>query len=106
MIRRIILTMIVSATASVASGATTTMTSALAQESVLSRGRVVKVNANAATITIEHTPIAHLYMEPMTMIFRVKDPTMLIGLMPGDKIRFKVERTGGSYVVTEIENSN
>ena len=45
-------------------------------------------------------------MEPMTMIFRVKDPAMLMGLIPGDKIRFKVERDNDGFVVTRIENSN
>lgn len=39
------------------------------------------------------------------MIFRVGDPAMLIGLTPGDKIRFKVEREKDGFVVTRIENA-
>jgi Cu/Ag efflux protein CusF len=69
-------------------------------------GRVVAVNQNTGEIVIEHRPIMHLYMEYMTMIFRVADRSMLEGLTPGDKVRFEVERDGKSYVITRIENSN
>lgn len=72
---------------------------------VLSFGRVVKVDPGAGTITIEHRVIEHLWMEPMTMIFRVSDPSMLEPLTPGDKIRFRVGRDAGGFVVTKIENS-
>jgi len=75
-------------------------------QQVLSAGRVVKVDADAGKITIEHRPIWHLYMETMIMIFKVRDPAMLIGLTPGDKIRFKVERVGDGFIVTRIENAN
>ncbi len=73
---------------------------------VLSAGRVVNVDIDADKIMIEHNPITHLYMESMTMIFRVKDPTMLTALTPGDKIRFKVERGNDGFMVTRIEHSN
>jgi Cu(I)/Ag(I) efflux system protein CusF len=73
---------------------------------VLPIGRVVKVDAGAGRITIEHKPIWRLYMEAMTMTFRVSDPAMLTGLTPGDRIRFKVERAGDGFVVTWIENTN
>lgn len=75
-------------------------------EHVLSAGQVVKVDADAGKITIEHRPIWDLYMESMTMIFKVRDAAMLIGLSPGDRIRFKVERADGGFVVTRIENAN
>ena len=74
-------------------------------ERVLSVGRVVSVDSEAGEVTIEHKPIPHLYMESMTMIFRVKEPAMLTGLTPGDKIRFKVERDDKGFVITRIENS-
>ena len=72
----------------------------------LSVGRVVSVNAADSNITIEHRPIARFYMEPMIMIFRVKDRTLLVGLTAGDKIRFKVEQDGVGFVVTRLEHSN
>jgi len=73
---------------------------------VLPIGRVVKVDADAGRITIEHNPIWRFYMEAMTMTFRVRDPALLTGLTPGDRIRFKVERTNDGFVVTWIENTN
>lgn len=75
-------------------------------ERVLAAGRVVNVDIDAGKITIEHKPITHLYMESMTMIFRVRDRAMLIALSPGSKIRFKVERDDGGFIVTRIENAN
>jgi len=75
-------------------------------DQVLSAGHVVKVEADAGRITIEHRPIWRLYMEAMTMTFKVRDATMLIGLTPEDKIRFKVERAGDGFVITKIENAN
>ncbi len=78
----------------------------LSDGQVLSTGRVVHIDVNAGKITIEHKPIKHFYMESMTMIFRVKDPAMLVALTPGDKIRFEVERDNNGFIITKIENSN
>lgn len=77
-----------------------------ASDRILSAGRVIKVDTEGGKITIEHKPIHHLYMESMTMIFRVKDPATLIGLTPGDKVRFKVDRDNKGIVITRMENSN
>jgi len=73
---------------------------------IMSAGRVVKVDAAAGQVTVEHRPIWRFYMEFMVMIFRVEDPTMLVGVRPGDKIRFDVERRNKEFVITRIENSN
>lgn len=75
-------------------------------ERTLFAGRVVKIDADAGKIAIEHRPIWRFYMESMTMIFKVRDASLLIGLTPGDRIRFRFERAGDSFVVTRIENSN
>jgi len=39
----------------------------------------------------------------MTMVFKVKDPSVLEKLQPGDKVQFAAERAEGSIVVTQIE---
>jgi Cu/Ag efflux protein CusF len=72
----------------------------------LASGRVVAVDRAAGRITLEYRPIPQLFLEGGTRIFQVADPTSLKGLGPGDKVRFEVERTGRSYTVTRIENSN
>jgi Cu/Ag efflux protein CusF len=108
MIRRSIVMTLVAMAATSASAVPALAWDAAAQptEQVLSAGRVVKVEADAGRITIEHRPIWRLYMEAMTMTFKVRDATMLTGLTPGDRIRFKAERTGDGFVVTRVENSN
>jgi len=74
--------------------------------STMSFGRVVEVDADAGTITVEHLAIGHLYMEPRTMVFQVVDPAMLAPLTPGLRIRFEAERAPGGFVISRIENSN
>lgn len=73
----------------------------------LAAGYVLAINRAAGTITIRHEPIPDLFMmETMTMMFRVSDKSMLEGLTPGDKIRFKVQRDDRRFVIVRIENSN
>jgi Cu/Ag efflux protein CusF len=106
MIRRRVLRVVLAAATSAIAVPALAWDASLSGERVLSAGRVVKVDSNAGKIAIEHKPITQLYMKSMTMIFRAKDPAMLTGLTPGDKIRFKVDRDNDGFVVTRIENSN
>ena len=66
-------------------------------------GEVKKVDKSAGKVTIKHGPLEALDMPPMTMVFRVKDPAMLDKMKAGDKIRFKPEKVGGNYTVTEYQ---
>ncbi len=68
-------------------------------------GDVRKVDKEAKKITLRHGELKGLDMPPMTMAFQVKDPTMLDRVKPGDKVKFKVQNTGGTLVITEIEVS-
>lgn len=107
MIRRSILLTIASiAAASASTVPALAWNAAQADGRMLSAGRVINVDTEAGKITVEHKPIWHLYMESMTMIFQVNDPAMLVGLTPGDKIRFKVKRDNDGFVISRIENSN
>ena len=63
---------------------------------------VRKVDKEAGKVTLKHGPIANLEMPPMTMVFRVKDASMLERVKPGDKVRFKAEKVQGAYTVTEL----
>ena len=38
----------------------------------------------------------------MTMVFQVKDPSMLESVKQGDKVMFKADKANGALVVTEI----
>ena len=66
-------------------------------------GEVQKIDKDAGKITLKHGPIPNLEMPGMTMVFRVKDPTMLDSVKPGDKVRFSAEKSGGALTVTQIE---
>jgi Cu(I)/Ag(I) efflux system periplasmic protein CusF len=66
-------------------------------------GEIRKIDKDAKKLTIKHADIKNLQMPAMTMVFQVKDPALLEALKAGDKVRFKVESTGGALVITEIE---
>ena len=66
-------------------------------------GKVRKVDKAAKKVTIKHGPITNLDMPPMTMVFQVRDPSMLEKVRAGDKIKFRAEDVKGALTVTRIE---
>jgi Cu(I)/Ag(I) efflux system protein CusF len=66
-------------------------------------GEVRKVDRDARKITLRHGEIKQLDMPAMTMVFPVKEPTMLDKVKVGDKVKFKAEIVGGKLTVTVIE---
>jgi Cu(I)/Ag(I) efflux system protein CusF len=68
----------------------------------MSDGEVKKVDKSAGKVTIKHGPLPNLDMPPMTMVFRVKEPSMLDQLKAGETIQFKAEKIDGNYTVTEV----
>ena len=68
----------------------------------LSDGEVRKVDMETKKITLRHGPIQNLDMPPMTMVFQVKDTTLLDKVKAGDKVKFRAEKISGAYVVTQI----
>ena len=52
-------------------------------------------------------PLPQLDMpHPMTMVYRVKDPTPLDRVKAGDQVQFEAEKVNGAFVVTRIEGEN
>lgn len=106
MLRRNVLATFVAALTTSAAAPASTMEAVRPSGEVLASGRVVKVAVNSGEITIAHKPIWRLYlMESQTRTFKVRDASMLIGMTPGDSIRFAVERTESGFAITWIENS-
>lgn len=66
-------------------------------------GEVRRIDAAARKITLRHGDIPDLDMPPMTMVFQVRDAALLQGLQPGVRVRFRAEKAGGTYFVTEIK---
>lgn len=69
----------------------------------LAEGEVRRVDKSAGKITLKHGEIRNLDMPPMTMVFGVRDKSLLAKLQAGDMVRFAADRDGGQYVVTSIE---
>lgn len=76
---------------------------AAASAADMTEGEVRKVDKDAKKLTIKHGEIKKLDMPPMTMVFQVKDATMLDKVKAGDKIRFVVEKSESAFVVTDIQ---
>jgi Cu/Ag efflux protein CusF len=71
--------------------------------SALTDGEVRKVEKDTGKITIRHGAILNLDMPPMTMVFRVSDPTLLDSVQVGDQVRFAAEKLGVGYTVTLLQ---
>jgi len=79
--------------------------SALAQATSIS-GEVKKIDESAGKITLKHGPAKSLGMnEPMTMVYRVKDPAMLKQVKVGDKVTFEAEEAAAGYTVTKMQKA-
>ena len=74
----------------------------VAADADMTAGEVRKIDKDSKKITIKHGEIKSLEMPAMTMVFRVNDAAMLDKVQAGDKVKFKVEKSGSAYVVTNI----
>ncbi len=66
-------------------------------------GVIRKVDKNNNKITIKHGEIRNLDMPGMTMVFQVKHPDLLDKVQAGDKVKFRAEKSGSAFVVTDIQ---
>ena len=69
----------------------------------MTEAEVRKIDKESGKITLKHGEIKNLDMPGMTMVFQVKDPAMLGTVQAGDKVKFRAEKVGGAYVVTEMQ---
>lgn len=70
---------------------------------LMSSGEVRKIDRQQGKMTLRHGPLTHLNMPAMTMVFDVTDRAWLDQFVPGDKVRFQVERINGQLTITDIE---
>lgn len=77
-------------------------TSAAAETSSVD-GEVKKVDKEQGKITIKHGELTNLGMPPMTMVFQVKDKSMLDQVKAGDQIAFVADKIDGKFTVTQLE---
>ncbi len=77
----------------------------MAGASAMTDGEIRKVDMEAKKVTIKHGEIKNLDMPPMSMVFQVKDAAMLAQVKTGDKVKFKAEKEGTAFVITEIQSA-
>ena len=68
----------------------------------MTEAEVRKVDMDNKKITLKHGDIKNLNMPGMTMVFQVKDSSMLDKVKVGDKVRFKAEKSNGAIVVIDL----
>jgi Cu/Ag efflux protein CusF len=64
---------------------------------------VRRINTRNQTVSLRHGDIANLDMSPMTMVFKLQDPSVLEGLKAGDRVRFTADQVRGDYTVMLLE---
>jgi Cu(I)/Ag(I) efflux system protein CusF len=67
------------------------------------QGEVTRVDRAGGRVGIRHGEIAALDLPPMTMNYRVRDAALLAGIEVGDRVRFTLQREGGSWVLTRLQ---
>ena len=81
-------------------------TAALAAGATAINGEVRKIDESTGKITLKHGPAKSLGMEePMTMVYRVRDPALLKQVKVGDKVTFEAEEAASGYTVTRIDKA-
>jgi Cu(I)/Ag(I) efflux system protein CusF len=66
-------------------------------------GEIRKVDVANQKLTVKHGPIENLGMSSMTMVFRVKDPSFLTQVKPGDKVKMRVESVDGALTIVALQ---
>ncbi|MDX5364768.1 MAG: copper-binding protein [Pseudazoarcus pumilus] len=64
---------------------------------------VRRVDAAQNKLALRHGEIPNLQMPPMSMVFAVKDPALLAGLKPGDKLKVTIDEVAGAYTVLSVQ---
>ncbi len=78
---------------------------AAAMPKEMAEAEVRKVDKDAKKVTLKHGPIKNLDMPAMTMVFQVRDASLLDKFVAGEKIMFTAEQLQGAYVVTGVEKA-
>lgn len=69
----------------------------------LTDGEVKKVDKETGKITLRHGELKNLNMAAMTMVFRVKDPSMLDQVKVGSKVKFAADRVNGAVTIVQLQ---
>lgn len=81
----------------------TSATSATAGNVAATEGEIRKVDKEQGKITIKHAELKNLDMPAMTMVFQVKDKSMLEQVKAGDQISFVADKIEGKFTVMQLD---
>ena len=66
-------------------------------------GVVKRIDTAKGVVSLKHEPVKSLNWPGMTMDFSVRDPKLLAGVKPDQKIKFEFVEDKGRYVITGIK---
>ena len=66
-------------------------------------GVVKRTDRAKGVVSLKHDPVKSLNWPGMTMDFNVRDPKLLAGVKPDQKVKFEFVEEKGSYVITSIK---
>jgi Cu/Ag efflux protein CusF len=72
----------------------------------MAEGEIKKINRDSKKMTIKHGDIKSLDMPGMTMVFQIRDNSLLETFKAGDKVKFVIEKLDGAFVVTSMQLAN
>ena len=76
---------------------------AVTQAADMTPGEVRKIDKEAGKLTLKHGKIENLDMPGMTMVFKIRDISLLDNIQVGDKIKFKAINDKGKLTITDIK---
>ena len=65
-------------------------------------GEVRRISTAEKKITIKHGAISELELPAMTLVYLI-DEDLLVGIAPGDLVKFTAERKEGDYVIINLK---
>jgi Cu/Ag efflux protein CusF len=77
-----------------------------AAAAVLVDAEVKKIDREAGKITLRHGELKNLNMPGMTMVFRVRDASLLDGVKAGDQVKFSADRVNGAITVVQLQQAS
>lgn len=66
-------------------------------------GEVTKIDKVQHRMTLRHGAIKNLDMPPMSMTFRLADPSWAERYKVGDKVRFEADKVDGYFVLIKLD---
>ena len=73
--------------------------------SLAGTGVVRGVDKPGARIKLTHDPIAAVSWPQMTIVFRVKTPSLVDHVKQGDKVKFVLTQSSAGYVISDIQSA-